>query len=514
MHSAARVNDPLYPFTTAYVLILGGLSLANLWQGYKHDSSEVRRRQFRPLFIATLLAALGGIYVTVGISLGVDLPELPRDVAFGVAVALLGFAVARHNALVEGRVIEEDLLYVFLTVGSLTVMAVLLAEVLYSSGHVFSFVTLVLVMVVTISALMLYDGVRTALDRLFYRDQFRQLRANLRSLANEAGTGRSLSEQLQAMLEQLCETLSIKRGFIALAEDGAFVVKASQGATPVGQVVARSNVLCDEIMELSPNPTIRLTADEAEAPRQNCRGMALLVPIAASGSQIGALLLGSRASGTALSGRGSHAPRRRRRTACHRHPNVAASGGERPRHQRHGFRVQGAGAGYAAPDARDVDRGQPAGPARPGRHEPGRVHRPGRRCAASASRLPCVGRPSTGPVGDCAPEPVQFAREVPAPSSTAARHSTKSWSRPSKSYSPKAYRPTLTPSRRGNGTSSSCCTNSYVLDELNRDIMSRLYIGEGTFNRTRRRALQGVARALQDMEHDAATQQVSSEKLP
>ena len=70
MHAAIRVNDPLYPLTTAYVLILGGLSLANLWQGYRHDSSEVRRRQFRPLFIATLLAALGGVYVTVGISLG------------------------------------------------------------------------------------------------------------------------------------------------------------------------------------------------------------------------------------------------------------------------------------------------------------------------------------------------------------------------------------------------------------------------------------------------------------
>ena len=56
--------------------------------------------------------------------------------------------------------------------------------------------------------------------------------------------------------------------------------------------------------------------------------------------------------------------------------------------------------------------------------------------------------------------------------------------------------------------------DSYVLDELNRDIMSRLYIGEGTFNRTRRRALQGVARALQDLEHDAATQQISSERLP
>jgi len=39
-----------------------------------------------------------------------------------------------------------------------------------------------------------------------------------------------------------------------------------------------------------------------------------------------------------------------------------------------------------------------------------------------------------------------------------------------------------------------------VLGELNRDIMARLYIGEGTFNRARRRAIRGVARALKEME--------------
>jgi len=42
--------------------------------------------------------------------------------------------------------------------------------------------------------------------------------------------------------------------------------------------------------------------------------------------------------------------------------------------------------------------------------------------------------------------------------------------------------------------------DSYVLGELNRDIMAKLYIGEGTFNRARRRAIRGVARALKEME--------------
>jgi hypothetical protein len=41
---------------------------------------------------------------------------------------------------------------------------------------------------------------------------------------------------------------------------------------------------------------------------------------------------------------------------------------------------------------------------------------------------------------------------------------------------------------------------AYLDDKLNRDIMSQLYISEGTFNRTRRTAIRSVTRALGEME--------------
>ncbi len=41
---------------------------------------------------------------------------------------------------------------------------------------------------------------------------------------------------------------------------------------------------------------------------------------------------------------------------------------------------------------------------------------------------------------------------------------------------------------------------AYIEDRCNRDIMSRLYISEGTFNRTRRSAIRSVTRALNEME--------------
>jgi hypothetical protein len=42
--------------------------------------------------------------------------------------------------------------------------------------------------------------------------------------------------------------------------------------------------------------------------------------------------------------------------------------------------------------------------------------------------------------------------------------------------------------------------DAYVLGELNRDIMNKLYISESSFNRARRRAVRGVTRAVEEIE--------------
>jgi GAF domain-containing protein len=500
LHVADRAGDPLYPFAAAYTLVLAGLSLANLWRGYRHDSSEVRRRQLRPLLIATALAALGGLYVTAGIVAGVDLPELPRDIAFGVAVALLGFAVARHNALVEGRVIESDLLYVFLAVGSLTAVAVLLAELLYSAGHVFSFLTLVLVMAVTISVLMLYDGVRTALDRLFYRDQFRQLRANLRSLANEAGTGLSLPEQLEAVLAWLRATLSVEHGLIALAGEGGnggFVVLASQGPAHVGQTLPQSPLLGAEITALAPDTWHPIDGDAAQAA---LAGMALLAPIAIDGSQVGALLLGPRSAGQPYADEDLmllddvvEQLAAVIRTARLQAENARAINAmvtefrERERAmQRQVQELLVSGGAGAQPGKAGVSQEQFVAEVEDALR---RLH-----------DYPALGE---HPLARLAIVDQKLATAGPGGAIThidRGKALNKVMVQAIHKLRPEGVPPNphTVPPREWHQFI--VLHDSYVLDELNRDIMSKLYIGEGTFNRTRRRALQGVARALSEME--------------
>jgi len=500
MHVAARASDPLYPVTTAYVLVVAGLALANLWQGYRRDNSEVRRRQFRPLFIATVLAALGSLYVTVGIVLGVDLPELPRDVMYGVAVALLGFAVARHNALVEGRVIEADLRYVLLTVGLLTVGAVLLAELLYSVGHVYSFLTLVLVMAATISVLMLYDGARSALDRFFYRDQFRQLRANLRSLASEAGTGLSLPEQLEAILAWLRTALSVEQGLIALAGEGGnggFVVLASQGAAHVGQALPKSRLVAAEIKEWKPDGGQAAARDAAQ---EALAGMALLAPLAIGGSQVGVLLLGPKSTGQPYEDEDLmllddvvdqlaaviRTARLQEENARALNTMVSEFRQQERAMQRQVQEMLAASSAAPQPGPAGLSQQQFVSQVEDGLR---RLH-----------EYPALGE---HPLAGLAIVSQNLAAAGPDGANTHIDRG-KALNRVMVQAIDKlrpdgaAPGPHDIPAREWHQFI--ILHDSYVLDEPNRDIMSRLYIGEGTFNRARRRALQGVAKALQEME--------------
>jgi hypothetical protein len=504
MHVAARASDPLYPATSAYVLVVASLSLANLWQGYRHDSSQVRRRQYRPLLIATVLAALGGLYVTAGIVLGVDLPELPRDLFFGVAVLLLGAAVARHNALVEGRVIEADLRYVLLAVGGLTAAAVLLAELLYRADHIYSFVTLVLVMAATITVLMLYDGTRTALDRLLYREQYRQLRANLRSLANEAGTGLSLPEQLQAVLAWLRTTLSVEHGLIALAGEGAnggFVVLASQGPAHVGQAIPRSRLLSAEITAWEPDNQPASAGDPAH---QALAGMALLAPITVDGNQIGALLLGPMSTGQPYADDDLmllddvvDQLAAMVRTARLHEENVRAINAmvlefrERERVMQRQLQEMLATDG-ATPAASPASVSQEQFVAQV-EDSLRRLHDYPALGEHPLAGLAIVDQHLAAPGPDDANTHIDRGKTLNKVL-VQAIHKL----RPD-GAAPGAY---TVPPREWHQFI--ILHDSYVLDEPNRDIMSKLYIGEGTFNRTRRRALQGVARALLEMDQAAA----------
>ncbi len=483
---------PIHPLTLVYLFLLGSLAFLHLWQGQRQASSPRMKRRYVPLFVAVLLTCLGGAYLAFGIWLQLPIPTIPGDLAVGLAAVTVGYMVARHHGRVQGINVQRDLLYISLVVGSFTIFYVVVAEILYLGGHIFSPLTLILIILVAISSLMLYDGLRATADRLLYREQFRQLRANLRALAREAGLGQALPDRLQAILGALCRALRIRGGFIALRQGEAFVCRATEQAAPLGQGSAVEMFSVAEITDL-PRP------GEGQP-----EGMALLVPLYDGDDQIGALVLGPKESARPYG--------EDNRILLEDLADQLVTVIQATRSQEENARV----ISEMVADFRERERAlqrQMEGMLAQREEEP----RPVLDGVAEAEWVSLVedalrqlydySHLGEHPLAQLSVVDWWLQRQEPdflthidrgkALSEVLVQAMNKL--RPGgaepgpHAVPPREWHPFVV------------LHDAYVLGELNRDIMSRLYVGEGTFNRTRRRAIRAVARALQEMEQEAQT---------
>ena len=487
LYLSDRTALPLYPLAPGYLLLLVALCLLHLWQRRKEEPSPKRRREYTPLFGAVILTALGGLYLGLGVQLQLRIPSFPADLALGASAVILGFRVAQHQGRMQGVAVERDLLYIGLGIGSLTILYVGLAEILYLGGHIFSTLTQIMIAIVAVSSLMLYDALRSSLDRLFYREHFRQLRANLRALSRESGIGQGLPERLQAVLSGLCVTLGVRQGLIAVRDGQSFICQATERAQPRGEVFPEGALAVGEITMLP----------QEGAP--GLEGMALLVPIHVDGEQIAALALGGKESAAPfieedlilLDDLAEQLGAMIRTTRLQEeNARVLSQMVSDFREQEHALQRQvqtmlaegqaalgGASEGEFVAAVEDALRRLYDYPYL-GEHalarlaviqwrlegrEPGFVTHIDRGKALSEILVQAI---------------LKLRPEGPEP------------------------KPLTVPSREWHLFL--VLHAAYVAGDANREIMSRLYIGEGTFNRTRRRALRGVAKALQEMEQEAS----------
>jgi len=279
---------PLHPLIILYFVGVGLHSLLNLWQAYRQTNDRTPKKTFTTLFIALFSALLGGVYLGIGYRYSaLDLPAFPGDLFIGAGIVGVGYAVAHYHALIEGRTIERDLLYnvlgISLTVLCYGVLIWILEVWIYGEANIIFLVMIIVCAIVTHS---LFDGVRTALDQIFYRRQFQQLRSHLRNLAREVGTQQTLTEQLESILYGIQRALHVQESLIVLRRDDCFVVAAAQNIT----------------MKISSFPSmVLLTPTITAIPQlivEELPNMALLAPLHNGNGQIGALILGTKTSNT------------------------------------------------------------------------------------------------------------------------------------------------------------------------------------------------------------------------
>ena len=244
-HSAQRPG-PLFPLFGLFLITVPALSLYNLRLIWRQAKSPPIQRQLTTLLWATSLAIFSGIYTSISIWLGLDTPALIGNLSLGVGVALLGYGVARYNALIEGRAIGLDFVYTSLAIGLVIgayLLAALVSDLIFDVPSI-AFIFIIMLAIVSHS---LYDWARSYLDRLFYRQQYCEVRANLRNFAREAVPGHDLPDQLQIVLQTLSRSLGAVQGFIALREAEGFAIVAAHPTNLRGERVAGGVLTADEL---------------------------------------------------------------------------------------------------------------------------------------------------------------------------------------------------------------------------------------------------------------------------
>jgi hypothetical protein len=280
LYLTTLVPGPLYPLYMLALLIFTCLSLINLIRSARAAPNVVQRKQLNLMVAATLIAGLAGPISFVSYTLNFLMPRVTVTLLLGSALFMIGYGVARYSALIEGRVIGRDFLYngvVILLIATVYMYVVWSSVVIYGVPVV----SLAIVVILAILTHSLVDVGRRLFDFLFYNRETRELRAQLRHLAQRAYRAESLGENLSSALETLCRFVHATYGMIILFRDEELKLASSHNWRHPLPDLHRNILASDDVVHLPPK---RFAAPLDEA--------TLLIPLYAGEVQQGVLILG------------------------------------------------------------------------------------------------------------------------------------------------------------------------------------------------------------------------------
>lgn len=193
---------------------------------------------------ASLFATAGVGYVTLDLALAQPMPRIVQDLLIFSGVFMLGLSVARHSSLVDRRSTLQDFPLTGLAILSFTAFYVLAALRL---GISLQFIGPLAAFVVLTHSL--YDLVREFLERQRLRHESTFRRQFMRLARKNARD--SLRLRLQKGLDLLCSTLDASSGFIGVKEDDSFTVTASRQSSPVDTRFPASTFVCEDFCKIT-----------------------------------------------------------------------------------------------------------------------------------------------------------------------------------------------------------------------------------------------------------------------
>ena len=280
---------PVYPFFAVFLLLYTVMSVTNLARSARAAPTTMPRKQLIILTIATVVGGLASPLTIAASEFGLPMPVLILALILGFYVILIGYGVAGYSALMDGRTIRHDFFYNAAMVGLVTLLYLVVTWVSVQAYNIppVAFVFVVMLAVITHTSL---DVARHGLDSLFYRRDTRRLRENLRQLATLAGEQADQEKNLSLALDSLCASVQATFGLIVLFEEDQLRVAATCHRPHFKLDLLPTDLAADDVLFLKPG---HFPVPLTEA--------ALLMPLYADMTQVGALLLGQPKNGPSYS---------------------------------------------------------------------------------------------------------------------------------------------------------------------------------------------------------------------
>ena len=191
--------------------------------------------------VTSIFPVVSVIYGVISLGSKTPAPRIIQDILAFAGVFILSLAVARHQIWMERRATLQDFPLTTLMALSISAIAGYLA---WKAG--IQVKTLAEVVGLTIITIGVYDLTREFLERLrtYNEDQFRK---QLRQLESQNLNEDTLRSRLQDGLDLLCQTLDAPGGFVAVRRGEEFVVLATRSSVPMGSELSASLVACEDL---------------------------------------------------------------------------------------------------------------------------------------------------------------------------------------------------------------------------------------------------------------------------
>lgn len=270
--------SPIYGYSLGILVLFCCLSIWNLILAARSEPRYMPMEQLIILSAATILAGLTGPVGLMAAFLKFSVPMYAIALLICSGLLVTGFGVARYSALMENRVFQWDIFYMFFSIGLITALYMGMSWEL-SRQEPFPLYYYVFIGVLAIITHSFIDTARQNIDNKLFQHEKRLLREKLH--IPDSQTTADHSQELNQLLDNICRMIKPEYAVLLVLKDEKFIQTAAYRWESVTISLPAGPFFTDDFKVLQPG---KLPDPLVKA--------AYLFPLFYNDKQIGALLIG------------------------------------------------------------------------------------------------------------------------------------------------------------------------------------------------------------------------------